>query len=197
MRLQIVHERNSGWSSHIFLKAKYFYFCHFSLSFLVTVELKKNKSKSDKCKSTWLSRKYVVTELSFFNIQFEVPRVKSRQLFYKKTLWKGLSFYLYLGHFVRIWDFKWLQKVEKSLFWSLSQKRLLTTFLMQIIILNHIKLDSKILTNNQMNWREVYSLSISDIYSIVNRPKVSPNLKLCFTKMAHRATYMNWLCEQF
>ena len=65
-RLQIVYEKNSVRSPHIFLKAEYFYFCHFFLSFLVTVELKKNKSKSNKCKSTWLSRKYVVTELSFF-----------------------------------------------------------------------------------------------------------------------------------
>ena len=37
-------------------------------------------------------------------------------------------------------------------------KRLPITFLMQIMILNHIKLDSKILINNQMYRREVYSL---------------------------------------
>ena len=37
----------------------------------------------------------------------------------------------------------------------LGQKRLPITFLMQIIILKHIKLDSKILTNNGMYRREV------------------------------------------
>jgi hypothetical protein len=42
----------------------------------VTVKLKKNKSKSDKSKSAWHSRKYVTTELNFFHIEFEVPRVK-------------------------------------------------------------------------------------------------------------------------
>ena len=42
------------------------------------------------------------TEL--FCLQSEVPRVKSRQLFYKKNLWKGLSFFIYLGHFLRIWN---------------------------------------------------------------------------------------------
>ena len=29
----------------------------------------------------------------FFHVQFEVPRVKSRQIFYKKILWKGLRFF--------------------------------------------------------------------------------------------------------
>ena len=41
----------------------------------MTVKLKKNKSKSDKSKSAWHSRKYVTTELNFFHIQFEVPTV--------------------------------------------------------------------------------------------------------------------------
>ena len=81
---------------------------YFFLSFFVTVKLKKNKSKSDKSKSAWHSRKYVTTELNFFHTQFEVPRVKSRQLYYKKIPWKALSFYIYFGCFVRIWNFKWL-----------------------------------------------------------------------------------------
>ena len=41
------------------------------------------REKSDKSKNAWHSRKYVTTELNFFHLQFEVPRVKSRQLFYK------------------------------------------------------------------------------------------------------------------
>ena len=42
-----------------------------------------------------------------FFIQFEVTTVKSNQIFYHKFLQKGLSFYIYSGHFVRIWSFKW------------------------------------------------------------------------------------------
>ena len=75
------------------------------------------REKSDESKSAWHSRKYVKTELNFFHIQFEVPRVKSRQLFQKKITWKGLSFYIYFGPFVSIWNFKWLKQAEKSLFW--------------------------------------------------------------------------------
>ena len=99
-------KKSSVRSLHILLNAKHFYFCHFFLSFFVTVKLKKNKSKSDKSKSAWHSRKYVTTELNFFHTQFEVPRVKSRQLYYKKIPWKALSFYIYFGCFVRIWNFK-------------------------------------------------------------------------------------------
>ena len=47
---------------------------------------KKNKSKSDKSKSKWNSRKYVMTITDFFHLQSEVPRVKSRQFYYKEIL---------------------------------------------------------------------------------------------------------------
>ena len=73
-----MYEKSSVRSLHIFLNAKHFYFCHFFLSFFVTVKLKKNKSKSDKSKSAWHSRKYVTTELNFFHIQFDVPRVRAQ-----------------------------------------------------------------------------------------------------------------------
>ena len=59
------------------------------ISFLMTVELKKNESKSDKSKSTWLSRKYVMTKLNFFHVQLEVPRVKSRQFFLQENSVEG------------------------------------------------------------------------------------------------------------
>ena len=55
----------------------------------MAVKLKKNKSKSDKSRSTWNSRKYVMTVTDFFHVQSEVPRVKSRQLFYKKKSLEG------------------------------------------------------------------------------------------------------------
>ena len=42
-----------------------------------------------------------------FFMQFEALTVKSRQIFYQKFPQKGLSFYIYFGHFVRIWSFKW------------------------------------------------------------------------------------------
>ncbi len=40
------------------------------------------REKSEKSKSAWLSWKYVTNKLNFFHIQFEVPRVKSRQFFF-------------------------------------------------------------------------------------------------------------------
>jgi hypothetical protein len=42
------------------------------------------KEKSDKSKSAWNSRKYVMTVTYFFHLQSEVPKVKSKQLFNKK-----------------------------------------------------------------------------------------------------------------
>ena len=56
-----------------------------------------------------------------WTVQFEVPRIKSRQSFQKKSLWKGLSFYIYFGHFVSIWNFKWHWLIEKRLFTTLEQ----------------------------------------------------------------------------
>ena len=42
------------------------------------------KEQSDKSKSTWNSRKYMMTVKDFFHVQSEVPKDKSRQLFKKK-----------------------------------------------------------------------------------------------------------------
>ena len=48
------------------------------------------KEKSDKSKSAWNSRKYVMTVTYFFHLQSEVPKVKSRQLFYKKIPYRDV-----------------------------------------------------------------------------------------------------------
>ena len=39
------------------------------------------KEQSDKSKSIWNSRKYMMTVKDFFHVQSEVPKDKSRQLF--------------------------------------------------------------------------------------------------------------------
>ena len=54
--------------------------------------LRKTNSKATKVKvHTRLPRKYVMTELNFFHVQFEVPRVKSRQ-YSKKNSVEGSQF---------------------------------------------------------------------------------------------------------
>ena len=68
--------------------------------------------KSGKCK-IWMSHVIFLccilnNKLYFFCIQFEVTRLKSRQLFHQKSPWKALKLYIYFGYFVKIWNFKWL-----------------------------------------------------------------------------------------
>ena len=67
MGLQIVYEKSSVRSLHIFLNAKHFYFCHFYICFSLTWQSQKMREKSDKSKSAWHSIKYVTTELNFFS----------------------------------------------------------------------------------------------------------------------------------
>ena len=89
------------------------------------------KEKSDKSKSTRLSRKYVMTELNFFHVQFEVPRINSRQLFSKKTqflhlLWafcQDLELQVALtGRKSLFWVKKTFYKLSVSVFFSMWEK---------------------------------------------------------------------------
>jgi hypothetical protein len=78
----------------------------------------------------------------FFCIQFEVTTVKSKQLFYKK------KFYISFLSFCQDLELQVALTDRKKMYWF--QKWLPIIVLMQIITLNHIKLDSKVSTNNQM-----------------------------------------------
>ena len=75
------------------------------------------KEQSDKSESTRLSRKFVMSRTDFFfmyNLKSQELNLYV-QLFYKKILGKGLSFYIYFVHFVRIWNFKWPGKKKTVL----------------------------------------------------------------------------------
>ena len=61
-------------------------------------------------------------------------------------------------HFVRIWNFKGFWWIEKKA--ECRQKMLFITFRMQIIPLDHKKLNFKDLMNYQMYQREGYSLLV-------------------------------------
>ena len=47
--------------------------------------------------------------------------------------------------------------------------------------------------NNNLRSR-IFS-KIADIFSTASLPKTSPNIKFCSIKIAHRATYIQWLCH--
>ena len=78
----------------------------------MAVKLKKKKSKRDKSKSTWNSKK--IDDLK----RFFSRKGKSKELnldnYFTKNPWKGLSFFIYFGHFVRIWNFRVALKGRKK-----------------------------------------------------------------------------------
>ena len=56
------------------------------------------------------------------------------------------------------------------------KKRPPITFLMQIIILNHIKLESKILTNKKVYQREVYTYPVKSRFFLISNTGKSLDL---------------------